>query len=134
MRLFVAVALLGLVAGNSEPMKEAAMFDGVDNDHDGYLSHGELKALFFLFDPNHDKTITKQEFTTDWVSKFQLGNERQAHALFQKADQTDDGLLKMDDLPFIFQAFDLNGDDRVDMNEFLTKWGDLELYVVKSAN
>ncbi|XP_046331977.1 uncharacterized protein LOC124115148 [Haliotis rufescens] len=123
--------LLGLVSCNSEPQKEAILFDAVDKDKDGKLTPAELETIFLFFDANNDTEITKLEFEDDWVTKYKLGATAEAIALFDAADANDDGKITKADLPFIFQYFDMDSDGSVDMNEFLTQWGDLSLVPVQ---
>ncbi|XP_067660663.1 insoluble matrix shell protein 5-like [Haliotis asinina] len=132
--LLIAVALavfLGLVNCNSEPQKEVMLFNKVDMDKDQKLTRTELQDIFLLFDSNNDTQILKSEFEADWVAKFVLGPKAEADALFDAADANDDGKVTKADLPFIFQYFDMDSDGSVDMNEFLTQWGDLTLIPVQ---
>ncbi|XP_071096853.1 insoluble matrix shell protein 5-like [Haliotis cracherodii] len=123
--------LLGLVSCNSEPQKEVVLFNAVDQDKDGKLTPAELEAIFLFFDANNDTEITKLEFEIDWVTKYKLGATAEATALFDAADANDDGKITKADLPFIFQYFDMDSDGFVDVNEFLTQWGDLTLIPVQ---
>ncbi|XP_046566588.1 uncharacterized protein LOC124275142 [Haliotis rubra] len=132
--LITAVAsavLLGLVSCNSEPQKEVMFFKAVDKDKDQKLTSTELENVFLLFDGNNDTQILKSEFESEWVTKFALGPKAEADALFDAADANDDGKITKADLPYIFQYFDMDSDGSVDMNEFLTQWGDLTLIPVQ---
>ncbi|XP_046566589.1 uncharacterized protein LOC124275143 [Haliotis rubra] len=122
--------VLGLVSCNSEPQKEVMLFNNVDKDKNGKLSNAELEAIFLFFDANNDKEITQKEFEDEWVVKYALGPSAEAVALFKAADANDDDKITKADLPFIFQYFDMDSDGSVDMNEFLTQWGDLTLIPV----
>ncbi|KAK7505100.1 hypothetical protein BaRGS_00003670, partial [Batillaria attramentaria] len=116
-----------LVSGSSEPQREALLFNAADLDHDGQLTEADLKQIFLDFDSDHNGNVTEDEFRVDWTSVFHLGNAEEAKTLFDRADIDEDGVITSQDLPGIYSFFDMNGDGMVDMNEFLTQWGDLSL-------
>ncbi|ESO96119.1 hypothetical protein LOTGIDRAFT_231842 [Lottia gigantea] len=126
----VHYSLLPLVWCNSEPLKAAQLFDKVDIDKNDLLDRKELDSIFLLFDVDGDKQVSKAEFQNDWVNKFSLGNIKEADALFARADQTHDGVIAANDIDAIFTFFDVNGNSNVDLNEFLTQWGQVTLIPV----
>ncbi|KAK6195132.1 hypothetical protein SNE40_000618 [Patella caerulea] len=131
MKAFIFLAcVLPLVWCNSEPMKAAVLFDKVDTDKNDYLDQTELDAIFLLFDVDANGQVTKAEFEDDWVNKFSLGNIKEADALFARADQTHDGILTKNDLQAIYTFFDMDNDQKVSLNEFLTQWGRVTLLPV----
>ncbi|XP_076436832.1 uncharacterized protein LOC143276242 [Babylonia areolata] len=121
------LALCPVVHTSSEPQKEALLFAQADKDGDGQLTEGDLQTIFLDFDTDGDSSISKAEFVADWRDVFHLGNSQQAETLFGRADTNDDGAITAADLPAIFAYFDMDGNNLVDLNEFLTQWGDLRL-------
>ncbi|XP_022326901.2 uncharacterized protein LOC111126504 [Crassostrea virginica] len=127
MKTLVLLSLLGLVFADSEPQREYILFEKVDKDLSGCLDRNEVDNIFLAFDVDHNQEVTRLEFENDWLNLYQLGNAREANLLFNKADANGDGHLTHADMPLIYQFFDVNNDGCVDMNEFLTQWGDLKL-------
>lgn len=63
-----------------------------------------LWYILFLDDQN----VTRAEFATSWVTNLRLGGTSEAEMLFDRADATDDGIVTLTDLPFIFNFFDMD--------------------------
>ncbi|XP_069119425.1 uncharacterized protein [Argopecten irradians] len=124
--LLVACTLAASVLASSEPQREVILFDKADSDGSGVLSRSELDNIFLAFDVNHDQEVTESEFVNDWTVLYNLGAPVEAQTLFVKADTNDDGHLTTADLPEIFAYFDMNGDNSINLDEFLTQWGDLK--------
>ncbi|XP_062620029.1 uncharacterized protein LOC134281608 [Saccostrea cucullata] len=127
MKIVAFLCCLGLVSADSEPQREYILFEKVDHDLSGCLDRSEVDNIFLAFDVDHNQEVTRVEFENDWVTAYHLGNAREANLLFTKADTNGDGHLTHADMPLIYTYFDMNSDGCVDMNEFLTQWGDLKL-------
>ncbi|KAK3087716.1 hypothetical protein FSP39_009551 [Pinctada imbricata] len=112
---------------DSEPQREYILFERVDKNLDGNVDKQEFNGIFLAFDVNHDGNVTESEFRDDWVNLYKIGAPNEADALYLRADTNDDGMITLADMPQAFGYFDLNNDGNVDMNEFLTQWGDLKL-------
>nr|XP_034303932.1 uncharacterized protein LOC105342156 isoform X1 [Crassostrea gigas] len=127
MKLVLICSFFGLLYADSEPQREYILFEKVDHDLSGCLDRSEVDNIFLAFDTDHNQEVTRTEFENDWLTLYQLGNAREANLLFNKADANGDGHLTHTDMPLIYSYFDMNSDGCVDMNEFLTQWGDLKL-------
>ena len=56
-----------------------------------------------------DTRVTPDEFTDVWVNVFKMGGTDEAQTLFTRADENDDGVIDIKDIPAIFSFFDENG-------------------------
>ncbi|KAL3871299.1 hypothetical protein ACJMK2_039339 [Sinanodonta woodiana] len=125
---FLLEADLYKLQKRDEGERAVLLFDKVDVDHTDHLTYNELEAIFGLFDANNDSTVTQAEFLSDWTDVYKIGGPGEAQGLFQRADTNGDGVITKDDMPAIFKYFDMDGDHYVDLNEFLTQWGQLMLF------
>ncbi|KAL8559848.1 hypothetical protein ACOMHN_030184 [Nucella lapillus] len=132
--MLLLLGICPLVWTSSEPQREAHLFNLADGNGDGYLTHYELHRIFLAFDRNGNLRVTEDEFLRVWQEVYHLGNKQEAEALFSMADSDSDGAVTVVDVPAIFNYFDVDGDYRVNLNEFLTLWGDLRLNAPDSVN
>ncbi|KAL5013078.1 hypothetical protein ScPMuIL_011629 [Solemya velum] len=126
--LILVVSVFACCMASTEPERELMLFDRADRNHDGELTFTELSAVFMVFDINHDQNVTRAEFATSWVTNLRLGGTSEAEMLFDRADATDDGIVTLTDLPFIFNFFDMDHDGHVQLIEFLEMWSRVTLH------
>jgi Ca2+-binding EF-hand superfamily protein len=106
------------------------IFDTFDTDHSGNLSRGEifrmvrlskpkftnddLNALFKQMDANHDKKVSKDEFTMYYFTLF--FNESDSE-FTERVEEAFAGRRKVK-LQMVFNMYDLDGNGSLDLNEF----------------
>ncbi|XP_046551570.1 uncharacterized protein LOC124290849 [Haliotis rubra] len=113
-----ALALvLGVASSQSVAAIAKGAFDSLDANKDGTLVLAELKVYFNTGDVDGDGKIPKSDFLA-----LLPGNKGQAESEFAKYDANKDGVLTLDDVKLIFNEFDTNGDGKVSLTDFQSKY------------
>ena len=100
-------------------------FDGVDTDHDGFVSSAESARaadnIFDAIDTQQDGTLTDEEYTAARVA-LGLTSLPGSEELIARADQDGDGKLTLAEWiaseDQAFRAADRNGDGKLDREEW----------------